>query len=79
MGRDIVESLNLPAHPGPTRDSEQPLFDPHDIAGLIPGRNQENMDIRKVGQAILMIVGFGYSECIVLMKLTHLIPDEEVF
>ncbi|KAL4235641.1 hypothetical protein ACF0H5_004036 [Mactra antiquata] len=47
-GRDLVESLNLPKHPGPTREPEEPLFDPEELPGLIPTVEQENMDIRKV-------------------------------
>ncbi|XP_052774704.1 uncharacterized protein LOC128213192 [Mya arenaria] len=47
-GRDIVEGLNLPPPPGPQREPEEPLFDPADIAGIIPNKKQEYMDVRKV-------------------------------
>jgi acetyl-CoA carboxylase carboxyltransferase component len=47
-GRDLVETLNLHDHPGPSRVPEDPLYDPEHIQGLIPSGNSENMDIRKV-------------------------------
>ncbi|XP_052274339.1 methylcrotonoyl-CoA carboxylase beta chain, mitochondrial-like isoform X2 [Dreissena polymorpha] len=47
-GRDIIEGLNLPSHPGRLRTPEEPLFDPAEIPGLIPRLEQQNMDIRKV-------------------------------
>ena len=49
-GRDLIETLNLPNHPGPTRTTEEPLFDPEQMQGLIPAQQQETMDIRKVFQ-----------------------------
>lgn len=43
-----METLNLPDHPGPNRDPEEPMFDPEHIQGLIPAQQQDTMDIRKV-------------------------------
>ncbi|XP_060587919.1 methylcrotonoyl-CoA carboxylase beta chain, mitochondrial-like [Ruditapes philippinarum] len=59
-GRDLVETLNLPSHPGPTRNPEEPLFDPEQIQGLIPAQQQETMDIRKVLSRI--VDGSRFSE-----------------
>lgn len=47
-GRDIIEGLNLPTHSGPSRAPEEPLYDPEEILGLIPRKDQENMDVRQV-------------------------------
>lgn len=59
-GRDLVETLNLPGHPGPARTPEEPLYDPRDIQGLIPAQQQETMDIRKVLSRI--VDGSRFSE-----------------
>ncbi|XP_060599325.1 methylcrotonoyl-CoA carboxylase beta chain, mitochondrial-like [Ruditapes philippinarum] len=58
--RDLVETLNLPSHPGPTRNSEEPLFDPEQIQGHIQAQQQETMDIRKVLSRI--VDGSRFSE-----------------
>ncbi|KAL3869882.1 hypothetical protein ACJMK2_042509 [Sinanodonta woodiana] len=48
IGRDIIEGLNLPCHPGPQRQPQLPLYNPAELNGLIPARNQHQMDIYKV-------------------------------
>lgn len=59
-GRDLVETLNLPDHPGPSRLPEDPLFDPEHIQGLIPPGNSKNIDIRKL--LSMTVDGSRFSE-----------------
>lgn len=60
IGRDIVEGLNLPQHPGSPRTSEEPLFDVEHLEGLIPTQGQENMDVRLILSRI--VDGSRFSE-----------------
>ena len=48
IGRDVVAGFNLPNPPGPQMDPCDPLYDPEELEGLIPAKDQHLMDIHQV-------------------------------
>ena len=48
MGRDAVAGFNLPDPLGPQLEPCEPIYDPGDLEGLIPARDQHLMDIHQV-------------------------------
>ena len=48
IGRDTVAGFNLPDPMGPQLEPCDPLFDPEELDGLIPAKDQHNMDILQV-------------------------------
>ena len=48
MGRDAVAGFNLPDPLGPQLEPCDPIYDPGDLEGLIPARDQHLMDIHQV-------------------------------
>ena len=48
MGRDAVAGFNLPDPLAPQLEPCDPIYDPGDLEGLIPVRDQHLMDIHQV-------------------------------
>jgi 3-methylcrotonyl-CoA carboxylase beta subunit len=48
MVRRIVSNLNTPRPAGPQQMSEDPLFDPHEIYGIVPADTRKPYDVREV-------------------------------
>ena len=48
MGRDAVAGFNLPDPLGPQLEPCDPIYDPGDLEGLIPARDQHLLDIHQV-------------------------------
>jgi 3-methylcrotonyl-CoA carboxylase beta subunit len=48
MVRRIVSNLNTPRPEGPQQMSEDPLFDPHEIYGIVPADTRKPYDVREV-------------------------------
>jgi 3-methylcrotonyl-CoA carboxylase beta subunit len=48
MVRRIVANLNRPKPPGPQQKSEDPLFDPEEIYGVVPADTRKPYDVREV-------------------------------
>ena len=48
MVRRIVGHLNRPRPAGPQQMSEDPLFDPHEIYGIVPADTRKPYDVREV-------------------------------
>jgi 3-methylcrotonyl-CoA carboxylase beta subunit len=48
MVRRIVAHLNRPRPAGPQQMSEDPLFDPHEIYGIVPADTRKPYDVREV-------------------------------
>lgn len=60
IGRDTVAGFNLPDPMGPQLEPCDPLFDPEELDGLIPAKDQHNMDILQVIARI--VDGSRFSE-----------------
>jgi 3-methylcrotonyl-CoA carboxylase beta subunit len=46
--RRVVSHLNRPRPAGPQQMSEEPLFDPHEIYGIVPADTRKPYDVREV-------------------------------